>query len=87
MPDPVGRGLRLRSVIPDRLLRIEEVCELLSLKSKQSVYNRLKEGGRYWDSDFPKQVYLSGSVARPSGARWYASAVYRYIAMLRKHSK
>jgi predicted DNA-binding transcriptional regulator AlpA len=76
-----------RSVEPDSLLRIEEVCVLLKFKSRQSIYNRLKEGGRYWDPKFPKQAHLGGSPARPSSARWHASAIYRYIAMLGAHSK
>ena len=51
-----------------RLIRIEEVVELLGETSKQAVYNKLNRG------DFPVSTYKVGR-----SLRWKLSEVLEYI--------
>lgn len=49
---------------PNGIVRYPEACRITGL-SKQSIENRLAEGGRYFDETFPKKHPLSNL---PNGA-------------------
>lgn len=46
------------SVALAQLLRAKQVCELLQI-SKSTMYSWLKVGGRYYNPEFPRPIYLS----------------------------
>lgn len=56
----------------DRLLRLNEVCELTALK-KTTVYKRIRM------RQFPQQTQIGAPGAQRGTARWTLSAISRWI--------
>jgi prophage regulatory protein len=44
-----------------KILRIKQLMALTGL-SRSTIYNKLDEGSRYYDPDFPKQIPLGASI-------------------------
>ena len=58
----------------NRLLRLDEVCQLAGLR-KTTVYKKIRSG------QFPKQIQIGAPDAKRGTARWHLAAVNAWIEL------
>ena len=59
-----------------RIARLPEACLIVGL-SQSSIHNRIKEGGRWYDKDFPKPIRLGSGKRCAIG--WRVDQLLAYL--------
>lgn len=61
---------------PNRIARLPETCSIVGVSSS-TVRNRLKEGGKWYDPDFPKPTRLG--TGKRCAIGWRIDLLRKYI--------